>query len=399
MVKVYGGNDNKLEVAEGSVIRLRICFFTCRCLTSSGGVENWILRVSKSLAKRHEIYILALNYAEMERLNFNCLIRILSNIGVVYQKFPCIKPPRGVALPNFLFINRLVRLFNSNDIVYVILPNAPIEGLFFVLRKYLKSKLVAGIHGFLRPDILLQTLYLPFFKAFLRAFDGYHVLNKEVYFYLQKMGLNNIYFIPNGVDTRIFQLCHNPSNSQFFNVLFTGRLTEDKGADILVRIIEYFNKKIKIRNVKFIVTGSGPLSDKIRAVAKKYENVNYIGFVNSETLLNVYRSANLFLIPSRTEGVPLRLLEAQSCGLPVVGSKIPGISDIIVNGKTGRLIDVDDVKGFSEAIKDYYKIWHASPGEYYKMNKAIREYIVRNYDFTIVINKLEKMFFKIYLAD
>jgi len=369
---------------------MRICFFVPRSLTAGGGAVNWITRVSQSLVKRHEISIVGLSYAETERLHFSELFLFLDKIS--YEEFPCIKPPRGVALPNPLYIDHLLSLFNFSDLLYIVLPSPPIEVLFHLLKKCFKSRLIAGFHSFLRSDILLQKLYMPIFKKSLKVFDAYHVLNRETYMWLQKTGFKNVFHIPNGVDTKTFQLCRNPSDSQFFNTLFTGRLTEDKGVDSLMEIIQYVNEKLKLKNIKFTIAGSGPLKDKVKAVAQKYKNVDYLGFVNPEVMPKIYRSANLFLIPSKMEGMPLSLLEAQSCGLPVVGSNIPGISDVVINGKTGCLVNVGDVKGFAEAVKKYYELWRDSPEEYYNMNKAIREHIVRNYDWNIIIDRLEEMF-------
>jgi len=371
---------------------MRICFFSTRSLLEGGGGENWIIKVSRSLAKYHHVHVIGLKYAETKRLHDSELMSSLEEDKIRYQEFPCIKPPKGAALPNPLFAGRILSIFNSSDLVYVMLPMSPVERLFYLLKKCFKSRLIGGFHFFLRSDMLLHRLYMPIFKKSLDAFDAYHVLNRRTYVWLQKMGFNNIFYIPNGVDTKTFQLCRNPSNSQFFNILFTGRLTEDKGVDVLIEIIRYINEKLKIQNIKFTITGSGPLEDRINAIAQKYNNVNFLGFVDINVLPKIYANANLFLIPSKMEGMPLRLLEAQSCGLPVVGSKIFGILDVVINGKTGYLMNVGDIKGFAESIKKYYELWCNSSREYYNMNKAIREHITRNYDWNIIIEKIEKMF-------
>jgi glycosyltransferase involved in cell wall biosynthesis len=166
----------------------------------------------------------------------------------------------------------------------------------------------------------------------------------------------------------------------------------------LVEIICYINEKLKIPDIKFIIAGSGPLEEAIKRLAEKYRNVHYLGFITPETLPNIYRSAHLFLIPSKMEGMPLSLLEAQSCGLPAVGSNVPGVLDVIVNGKTGRLINLGDVEGYANAIKDYYKLWCSSPHKYRELSRYIREYIVNNYDWNTVVSKLEKMFKETFMV-
>lgn len=371
---------------------MNICFFTSSSLSAGGGVENWIINVSQNMIKRHRINILGLRYAEKERLHFEELSLCLNKIS--YQELPFVKLPKGAALPNPFYLNHLSSLFNSSDLVYVVLPNSPLEGVFYVLRKCFKNKLIAGFHNSLSFDKLLQKLYMPTFKKSIEAFDACHVVNRETYTYLKRMGFNNVFLIPNGVSTNVFQLCDDPSASRFFNVLFTGRLSEQKGVYILMDIIRYVNEKLKIPDINFIITGLGPLENKVKDVARRYKNVHYLGFVDTKDVPRVYRIANLFLMPSKMEGMPLCLLEAQSCGLPVIGSRISGIVDVVLNGKTGQLVEVGDIKGFSEAIKDYYALWRSSPKEYYALNKSIREHIIKNYDWSIIIDKLEEMFIK-----
>jgi len=284
-------------------------------------------------------------------------------------------------------------VYKRQDIVYAVVPFAPVEIWVKLFRRALKAKLVAGFHGLLRTDVLLQKLYYPVLKEAIKIFDSYHVLNKDTYAWLRSVVSDkSIFYIPNGVDTKTFQLCRDPLLSQHFNVIFTGRLVEDKGADILIDIIKHVNDKVQLKNIMFIITGSGPFEQEIRALAKSYKNVVYLGFVDRQVLPKVYMEANLFLLPSRTEGLPLRLFEAQSCGLPVVGSNIPGISDVVVEGVTGRLVEPGNIKSFAEAIKEYYILWLQDPAQYYEMNKAIRNYIVKHYDWSIIIRQLELMF-------
>ncbi|MCC6004046.1 MAG: glycosyltransferase family 4 protein [Thermofilum sp.] len=372
---------------------MRICFFKPNSLREGGGAEHWLINVSSRLSKNHEVIIAGLNYAWTQRLRNQEILSLLNGNGTKYYELPSVKLPRGFPLPHPMYNNFLLNMLNTCDIVYAVVPFAPVEIWVKLFRRALKTKLIAGFHGFLRTDILLQKLYFPILKESINVFDSYHVLNKSTYAWLRSIVSDKkIFYVPNGIDTKTFQLCKNPSNSQHFNVLFTGRLVEDKGADILVDIIKFVNDKLQLKNVRFIITGSGPYEREIIALAQNYKNVVYLGFVDRQALPKVYMEANLYLLPTRTEGLPLRLLEAQSCGLPAVGSNIPGISDIIIDGVTGRLVKPGDVESFAEAIKNYYLLWSQDPAQYYEMNKAIRDHIVKHYDWNIIIRQLELMF-------
>jgi len=372
---------------------MRICFFKPNSLREGGGAEHWFIDVSSRLSKKHEIIIAGLNYSWVQRLRSQEILSLLNNNnGTKYYEAPSVKLPRGFPLPHPMYTNFLLNMLNVCDIVYAVVPVAPVEIWIKLFRRALKTKLIAGFHGFLRTDVLLQKLYFPILKEAIKVFDSYHTVNKSIYAWLRRMTDKKIFYVPNGVDTKTFQLCRDPSSSQHFNVIFTGRLVEDKGADILVDIIKYVNDKLELKNIRFIIAGSGSYEQEIRALAQNYKNVVYLGYVNRQALPKVYMEANLFLLPSRTEGFPLSLLEAQSCGLPAVGSNIPGISDVIVEGVTGRLIEPRNVKSFAEAIKDYYLLWLQDPAQYYEMNKAIKNYIVKHYDWSVIIGKLELMF-------
>jgi len=368
---------------------MRICFFKPNSLTEWGGTEIWMVEVSRRLSEHHEVGIVGLKHVEVRRISPSRLKPLLNHVN--YYEFPSVKPPVGFALPNPLYISQLLNIFNSYDLVYVIVPSGPIEILLYLLKLKIRSSLIAGFHSILRPEVLLHKLYSPLFNKTLSIFNFYHVLNRSIYLYLKKLGFSNVFHIPNGVDTATFQLSPMLSTDSF-NILFSGRLRESKGTDILVEIISYINEKLKIPDIKFIIAGSGPLEEVIKRLARKYRNVHYLGFITPKALPNIYRNAHLFLIPSKMEGMPLSLLEAQSCGLPAVGSNVPGVSDVIVNGRTGRLIYPGDVEGYANAIKDYYELWRSSPNRYRELSRYVREYIVNNYDWNTIVSKLEKMF-------
>jgi len=371
---------------------MRICFFTPVSLREGGGAEHWLIDVATRLSKNHEIIIAGLNYVTIQRLSYYDILLLFNNYGIKYYELPSVKLPRGFPLPHPLHTDILLNIFNTCDVIYMIVPTVPVETWINLFRRALRRILIAGFHGFLGSNTLLQKLYFPVFKNMIKVFDLYHVLNTSTYAWLRSTSDKKIFYIPNGVDTKTFQLCKDPSSSRRFNVLFTGRLVEGKGVDILVDIVKYVNEKLQPKNIRFIIAGSGPYEWEIRALAQSYKNVLYLGFVHRQALPKVYAEANIFLLPSRTECLPLSLLEAQSCGLPVVGSNIPGISDVIIDGVTGRLVEPGNVKSFAEAIKDYYMLWLHDPAQYYEMNKAIRNHIVKHYDWSVIIGQLEKMF-------
>jgi glycosyltransferase involved in cell wall biosynthesis len=376
--------------------KLNLLFVTPVSINYPGGAERWLYEVSTRLIKRgHDVGILYTDWIP-GKISVNNL-DFFSNFFKDVKLYKCgfIKPPfRGMALVNIFSFRKIV---NEYDLSYILAyPPNELQVRFF--RKFIRKGLVAGIHSFLNLESdFIHRMYLPLYLLGMRSFDAIHVLNKHMLDFFRKSGFENVFLIPNGVDAKEYELCYPPWDSEAFTVLFSGRLTYDKGADILTNIIKYANTFLD-QEIKFLITGTGPLKKWIEEVAKESRNVEYLGYVSKDLLKEVYRRAHILLVPSRSEGMPLRVLEAQSCGLPVVGSRIPGIIDIVEDGSSGRLVTVNDVGGFVMALKEYYMLWKEFPEKYYEMNKKIRENTIKQYDWEQVMDKIEELFIKISLG-
>jgi len=375
---------------------MKICFYHSYSLSLGGGAENWIVQVSSRLAKRHEVHIAGPAHADNKRLEFEKLLP--STSGIEYDELSFVKLPRGFPIPHPRHIGRLLDLINSCDATYFVAPRPPTEVLLSILRPNIRCTLIAGFHGSLRSDVLMQRAYVPLFKKALAAFRAFHALDLETCHWLEHLGFEHVFYVPNGVDKEIFKLREEIPDS-VFKVLYVGRLREDKGADTLAYVIRCFNELYNSDEIKFVIAGSGPLEDRIRELAQEHRNVEYLGFVPHEMLPSLYASAHLFFLPSKSDILPLALLEAQSCGLPAVCSKIHGMVDIINNRRKGRLIDPADMKGFTDAIEAYYDLWRRSPQEYFALTRQISEETAKNYNWDIAIDRIETMLKKCLEAE
>lgn len=368
---------------------MKICIIKPESLTTGGGAEKWIVSISKCLSLRHQVSIVGVNYNETRRTSYQDLVVSLQGIG--YHELRCFRLPRGVPLPTPSQISRLLDALNSCDVAYVVGPNDPFDALFTLLKPMIRCTLIAGLHGFSDSAVFLRRMYFPVFRWSLRSFDAFHALNSQTYRWLKMCGFNNVFLIPNGIDTSAFQVRQETEASPIFNVLFTGRLTSDKGADLIADIIRLVEERISPVDIRFVITGTGPLEHMVEDLARHYPNVKYLGFVEEEKLPELIAGAQLYVKPSRTEGMPLSLLEAQACGLPALGSRILGISDVVLDGTTGSLFRVGDTKGFADGIEGYYHLWRNSRAEYSATKNRIREHILRNFDWHSRFNELEAM--------
>lgn len=134
-------------------------------------------------------------------------------------------------------------------------------------------------------------------------------------------------------------------------LLFAGRMTTQKGVDVLLKALG--TSTLRELDWHLDLVGGGPQLDNFLAMADDLgirDRITDRGWMERPDLRNLYQQADVFTFPSRYEGMPNVVLEAVSCGLPVVGTRIAGIEEIIRDGKNGFLINVDDVEACADRI-------------------------------------------------
>ena len=100
------------------------------------------------------------------------------------------------------------------------------------------------------------------------------------------------------------------------------------------------------------ICGDGVQENELKAEAKKLgirKQVHFLGF--RKDVYKLCSSADLFLFASLQEGLPVAIMEAMACKLPIIASRIRGNTDLIDEGKGGYLVDAADVQGFVDAIQ------------------------------------------------
>ena len=139
-------------------------------------------------------------------------------------------------------------------------------------------------------------------------------------------------------------------NHQDKIILFLGFITELKGVfdipDIAKKIIE------RNRNVKFVLAGSGEI-EKLQAIIEEKGVSQYFsfpGWVKNEKKEKLLQEADLFILPSYTEGMPMSILEAMGYGLPIVATNVGGIPQLVENGKNGYMVEPGNIDDFAKVI-------------------------------------------------
>lgn len=135
-----------------------------------------------------------------------------------------------------------------------------------------------------------------------------------------------------------------------FIVLFVGRAIPIKGGDTLTKVVKKLNSKINIA----IISDAGPQLGLFQKTARKYKNFIFIGGVPYKELHKYYKAADIFVIPSRyEEGAARVMMEAVSCGTPVVASNRGAIPSVL--DESVAVFVKPDEKNIRQAIEALYK--------------------------------------------
>lgn len=152
------------------------------------------------------------------------------------------------------------------------------------------------------------------------------------------------------------------TNNRKLRIATLARILEFKGYDTIANAIASLPEEYK-NKVEWNIGGTGPYLPELKELVKKLgieKNVNFLGFIKDEHLTEFYNKNNIFVLCTKespssieVEGFGLVFLEAQSCGIPVIGTKTGGISDAIEHANGGWLIEQNDFLTLSKMFMDY----------------------------------------------
>jgi len=168
------------------------------------------------------------------------------------------------------------------------------------------------------------------------AIEGYNINSKKIF---------KIY---NGINASIFENNKNVCMS----IRYCGRLDNSKGVDILIKAFAKIYQKNK--NVVLGIAGKGSEEGNIKAVVReeKLEDVvKFLGFLSEYQAATKFISdAYCLVVPSRTDNFPTVILEALSAGVPVIATRVGGVTEMIEDGKEGYLVESENVEALADAI-------------------------------------------------
>jgi len=174
-------------------------------------------------------------------------------------------------------------------------------------------------------------------------------------------------------------------NYEIIDILYVGQISEHKGVDILIKA---FNKKIDLENARLHIAGKGADLEKFKKLAGDDKRIKFYGFLKHEQLKKLYKKANLLVVPSIWyDNSPTVIYEGFSCGVPVIGSKIGGIPELIEEGYNGFLFEAGNIGELKNILNQGIK----KPEQLREMGKnALNS--VKKYEITKHLSELMKIY-------
>jgi len=240
--------------------------------------------------------------------------------------------------------------------------------------------LVSSFYSCINKNLTVQTIHSPIeecSKPFLRKFKDNNYISLSLAQRKVMPELNWVANIYHGVDTNIFSFNSNPKPY----LLYLGRVTEQKGVHLAI-------EAAKAADMQLIIAGrSYPNEGYWHEKIEKHiddKNIRYVGEANFEQKIEYLQNATALIFPTQYEEVfGYSMIEAMSCGTPVIGWRKGSVPEVVSDNKTGYV--VNSIKDMVKAIKNIKKI----------KREAVRERAEKFFSIEKMVNSYNKVYEKI----
>lgn len=243
-----------------------------------------------------------------------------------------------------------------------------------------------------RDDIPFAGLLKKLSVYVLKDADMIIAVSKEQKNIASKLGVpeNKIRIIPNGVDSKNFSQEVKETND--FRILYVGRLVQEKGLGYLLEAMKSIIDELPDASLTIVGEGikKADLEKHVQELGIR-EKVRFLGAKPHEEIPHYLEDADVFVLPSLSEGLALVILEAMACGKPIVATNVGGIPDLVVDEETGLLVPPKDSKALAEAIKRILR----DDDLRLKISKNSRKRIEERFDWDIICDETTSVYNKV----
>ncbi len=375
---------------------MKIAYVTAFYYPTIGGVEQ----VVKELAERyvsqgHEVHVFTSDWDKNKRINVR---EETINGVIIHRHFHILK----IASFASIFPSLLWTLSRQKfDVIHTHVSGHAHTFFGSVIAKIKRTPLIHTTHcpwteGFrsMAGRILVWLSYKTLNRLSFKLSDKIIAITPWEIPFIEKHGgrKEKIVVIPNGVDKIFFKKIKNNTFKKELSisepiVLFFGRLNPTKGPDKFVLAAKEILKERK--DIKFLMVGPDEgMLNQVQELSKDEKNIIILGPVREKSKIpEIYQSADVYVMPSYREGLPLTLFEALASGLPIVASPVNGIPYEMSDPENGFFVKYGDIQGLKEKI--LLLLDNKKLAEKISKNNIEK---ARNYDWDLIAEKTMKLY-------
>lgn len=344
-------------------------------------------RTLAGLSAKHKVNYLI---PEQDMKQMAVEFKELDRLSGIHRKNLSLHPLKKVFAINAF--KKALALIRQGD-VDLLLTTSPLLGLVCLLFKIFYKKPYAIFAGQSFTGIIMaerplyQKALLPFYAILMRiSFHGADVIITHSRFmqaYVKHYWGRNVagvYFY--GVDTEAFKPVKANRKGRKFTIMYAGRFSLEKGVEQLLEALKILKRKGF--DFRVLMCGQGPLKDTVIKVVEDGKiDLELHGYVDQKTLAVKINQADVFVVPSLSEGFGFIAAEALSCGVPVVASNVGGLPDSVEG--YGILVAPKDPRALADAIqevRDHYREYRikALQGRKHVLEKFERKKVLKEFN-------------------
>ena len=263
-----------------------------------------------------------------------------------------------------------------------------------------------GFHFFKGAPLLNWLVYYPAERWMAHYTDDLITINKEDYNRAQSFKAKRVHYVPGvGIDLDKFappadaterqrekdekrrELMLKPDD---FVVLSVGEVNKNKNHEVVIRAIGQIKEQSQelYQCLQYVICGRGPLQEELEKLACTLNVDDHVHFLGYRTdIPQICHASDLFVFMSLREGLPVALMEAMACGLPVMCSDVRGNRDLVHDGENGVLVD-----NIPEALaKHIYS--YGNGKNVIRDNNEERQKVMESYDLVAVKEQMYQIYF------
>lgn len=254
------------------------------------------------------------------------------------------------------------------------------------------------------PPAYIERMMKPVWRLFRQGFtsaDGLQTISTFLLAWGRRMGFaKEAAVVPNGVDIERFSKPIDPSKSAFYSktlgkgpedvyLVTTSRLVHKNAIDTVIRSLALLPEE-----VSFLIYGIGPEEEMLKALAQELgveKRVRFLGQLAHEDMPVALAACDIFVRPSRSEGMGNSFVEAMAAGLPVIATQEGGIADFLFDARlnperetTGWAVRVDTPEDIARAVEEI----RSHPEKVRIVTAQARTMVVRDYNWDTIAGQM-----------